>query len=216
MSFYWFDLQKMSIIFTYLDIFLVIRFPTPCSSHFKYFTLTNPTFGFYNSTVEYWRCMSLENCTERDLVILEQIEHDPDTSQAAMANTLEVAVGTINWHLKRLIEKGYVKVSRVERRKLKYIITPEGLALRARLTIDYIQNSFNLYRLVRERVITALKEVKAAGYTTVHIEGEGDVAEVCRLTCLEQEIQLSDDGNCPMMRIVGLKVFVDMEDQRTS
>jgi DNA-binding MarR family transcriptional regulator len=160
--------------------------------------------------------MSLENCTERDLVILEEIEQDPDTSQAAMATTLEVAVGTINWHLKRLIEKGYVKVSRVERRKLKYIITPEGLALRARLTIDYIQNSFNLYRLVRERVVAALKDVKAAGYKTVRIEGSGDVAEVCRLTCLEHEIQVSDDGVGPLMRIVGLKVFVDMEDHRKS
>ncbi len=160
--------------------------------------------------------MSLENCTERDLVILEQIEHDPDTSQAAMATSLEVAVGTINWHLKRLIEKGYVKVSRVERRKLKYIITPEGLALRARLTIDYIQNSFNLYRLVRERVITAAKEIRAAGYHTVRIDGSGDVAEVCRLTCLEQEIQVSEDGSGPVMHIVGLKVFVDMEEHRTS
>ncbi len=159
--------------------------------------------------------MSLENCTERDLVILEQIESDPDVSQAAMANTLEVAVGTINWHLKRLIEKGFVKVSRVERRKLKYIITPEGLALRARLTIDYIQNSFNLYRLVRERVIDALVEVKSAGYDTVRIDGSGDVAEVCRLTCLEQEIHVSNDGKGPLLRIVGLKVFVEMEDHRT-
>jgi DNA-binding MarR family transcriptional regulator len=160
--------------------------------------------------------MSLENCTERDLVILEHIEHDPDTSQAAMATTLEVAVGTINWHLKRLIEKGYVKVSRAERRKLKYIITPEGLALRARLAIDYIQNSFNLYRLVRERVIAALREVKAAGYDSVRIEGSGDVAEVCRLTCLEQEITVCPDGGAPVMRIAGLKVFVEMEDHKTA
>ena len=158
--------------------------------------------------------MSLENCTERDLVILEKIEGDPDTPQAAMATQLEVAVGTINWHLKRLIEKGYVKVSRVERRKLKYIITPEGIALRARLTLDYIQNSFNLYRLVRERVIEALKDVHAAGYHTVHIEGSGDVAEICRLTCLEQEIQVSPDGQGPLLRINGLKIFVEMEDHR--
>jgi len=160
--------------------------------------------------------MSLENCTERDLVILENIEQDPDTSQAALATTLEVAVGTVNWHLKRLIEKGYVKVSRAERRKLKYIITPEGLALRARLTIDYIQNSFNLYRLVRERVITALKEVHDAGHHAVRLEGSGDVAEICRLTCLEQEIQLTHDSSAPLLRIVGLKVFIEPEDHKTS
>ena len=89
--------------------------------------------------------MSYPSTSGRDLVILEQIEQDPDTTQAALASSLEVAVGTVNWHLKRLIEKGYVKVSRLERKKLKYIITPEGIALRARLTVDFTQNSFNLY-----------------------------------------------------------------------
>jgi DNA-binding MarR family transcriptional regulator len=156
--------------------------------------------------------MSLETSTERDLVILEHIEQDPDTTQAVMASRLEVAVGTINWHLKRLIEKGYIKVSRAERRKLKYIITPEGIALRAKLAIDYIQNSFNLYRLVRERVITALAEVRAAGGHSVRIEGTGDVAEICRLTCLEHDIAISLDGDAPILRVVGLKVFIEPEE----
>jgi DNA-binding MarR family transcriptional regulator len=95
---------------------------------------------------------------DRDLTILEHIEIDPDATQATLASQLGVAVGTINWHLKRLVAKGYVKVRRAERRKLRYIITPEGVALRARLTLDYIQNSFKLYRLVRERVVNALQQ----------------------------------------------------------
>jgi len=53
--------------------------------------------------------MTFDNGYDRDLVILEQIEQDPDTTQAALASTLEVAVGTVNWHLKRLIEKGMSK-----------------------------------------------------------------------------------------------------------
>ena len=69
--------------------------------------------------------------TERELGLLEAIEKDPDTTQASMAARLGVAVGTVNWHIKRLIDKGYVKVKRAERRKLRYIITPDGIALRA-------------------------------------------------------------------------------------
>ena len=160
--------------------------------------------------------MSLETSTERDLVILEHIEQDPDITQADMASQLGAAVGTINWHLKRLIEKGYVKVSRAERKKLKYIITPEGIALRARLTFDYIQNQFNLYRLVRERVSQAIEEVKNAKVHTVRIEGNGDVAEVCRLTCLEHNIHVSTETDLPVLRIVGLKVFFEMEDHHES
>ena len=83
---------------------------------------------------------------ERERILLDEIERDPDTTQLDLAGTLGVAVGTVNWHVKRLIAKGYVKVKRAERRKLRYIVTPEGIALRARLTVTYIENSMRLYR----------------------------------------------------------------------
>ncbi len=142
----------------------------------------------------------------RDLVILEQIEQNPDATQASLAGDVGVAVGTINWHLKRLVNKGYVKVKRAERKKLRYIITPEGISLRARLTIDYIQNQFSLYRLTRERVNTLISQVRSEGFNSVRLIGEGDVADVCRLTCLEQSILIVDDNSAPTIMVQGLKV----------
>jgi DNA-binding MarR family transcriptional regulator len=150
--------------------------------------------------------------TDRDLILLEHLEQNPEATQASLAAQLGVAVGTINWHLKRLIAKGYVKARRVERRKLRYVITPEGLALRARLTLDFIQNSFRLYRLVRERSIDALMQVESAGFSCIFIEGEGDVAEICRLTCLEKGIRInSAKDHSPVLHIQGLKVFVEWQ-----
>ena len=158
--------------------------------------------------------MTLPPESNRDLIILDQIERNPDATQASLAVQLGVAVGTVNWHLKRLIDKGYIKVRRVERRKLRYIITPEGLALRAPLTLDYMQQSFKLYRLVRSRVVTVLNEVQAAGYREVWLDGEGDVADVARLTCLEQGIQIASQPCYPRLRIQGLKVFVEWEERQ--
>jgi DNA-binding MarR family transcriptional regulator len=152
---------------------------------------------------------------DRDLVILEHIQRNPDATQATLATQLGVAVGTINWHIKRLIAKGYVKVRRAERRKLLYIITPEGLALRAHLTLDYIQNSFRLYRLVRQRVSDQLAEIRRAGYQCIRLEGEGDVAEICKLTCLEQGMGVVERDNVPLLKIQDLKVLVEWEDCHT-
>lgn len=147
-----------------------------------------------------------------DLTILEEIEKNPDATQASLAARLDVAVGTINWHLKRLIEKGYVKVRRAERKKLRYIITPEGLALRARLAVDYIQTSFRVYRIVRERVILALQEVHSRGFTDVQLQGDGDVADVARLSCMEQGINIVDDTNAPVLKVDDLKVNIEWKD----
>jgi len=160
--------------------------------------------------------MGIPTERNRDLIILEQIEQDPDATQASLAAQLGVAIGTINWHLKRLVSKGYVKVRRAERRKLRYIITPEGLALRAHLTFDYIQTSFEVYRLVRQRMSDALREVRSKGYDQVVLVGEGDVADICRLTCLEQGVALSAGNNgvaLPRLSIQGLKVYVDLPGQ---
>ncbi len=146
----------------------------------------------------------------RELELLEQIERDPDVTQASLAAQLGVAVGTVNWHLKRLVAKGYVKVKRAQRRKLRYIVTPEGLAFRARLTVNYIETSMRLYRRVRERVRALLADVRAAGFEQVRIEAEGDIADICRLTCLEQGIGMGDGArsDLPALRSQGTQVLL--------
>jgi DNA-binding MarR family transcriptional regulator len=149
----------------------------------------------------------------RELEMLEQIERDPDISQASLAAQLGVAVGTINWYIKRLIAKGYVKVKRAQRRKLRYIITPEGLAFRARLTVDYIDQSLRLYRRVRLRVRELLGEAQQAGHHAIRIEGDGDIADICRLTCLEQGIQVTRDASAPALVVQGTKVSLQTDHQ---
>jgi DNA-binding MarR family transcriptional regulator len=154
----------------------------------------------------------------REMILLEKIENDPNVTQASLATQLGVAVGTVNWHLKRMIAKGYVKVKRAERRKLRYIITPEGITFRAHLTIDYIEQSFLLYRNIRKRVRELLAEVKRDGYDLVYIETKtsledpnkssqtNDIADICRLTCLEQGIKISQDPSGPTIVVNGVKV----------
>lgn len=145
----------------------------------------------------------------RELSLLEQIESDPNINQATLATQLGVAVGTVNWHLKRLIAKGAVKVSRAERKKLRYIITPEGLALRARLAVDYVERSFSVYRKTRQRVKEHVSAIRRAGQERVRIVGSGDVADICKLTCMEQGISVVNDKSAPALILDGYRVRLE-------
>ena len=152
--------------------------------------------------------------TARDMLLLEQIETDPDITQASLAGQLGVAVGTVNWHLKRLVAKGYVKVTRARRRKLRYIITPQGITLRAKLTFDYVERSMRLYRKTRKQVQKLIVEARSAGFESVRIEkaagSPDDILDICRLTCMEQRMPVTKDAELLTLRVVGQKVHLEM------
>jgi len=155
--------------------------------------------------------MELDQTQEtRELILLEEIEEDPDITQANLAEKLGVAVGTVNWHLKRLISKGYIKAKRAQRKKLRYIITPEGLTLRAKLTVKYVENQMRLYRTTRQNVKEYLEEVKLAGHSKIKIKGDSEIAEVCHLTCLEQGFEVVEKGEVPVLSVQGYEVFLEI------
>lgn len=146
-----------------------------------------------------------------DLEILTHIEENPDITQADLATRLDVAVGSINWYLKRLINKGYIKVRQMRRRRLKYLLTPQGIAEKSRLTKEFMQASLKWYRLTREDSQCFLEQIKQAGFEAVCIEGDGDLAEIVYLTCLEQGVAVKDavDPAWPIFRIEGLRTVLD-------
>ena len=152
---------------------------------------------------------------EQDLRILEHIEQNPDITQADLAARLGVAVGSVNWYLKRMINKGYIKVRQMQRRRLRYLITPQGIAEKARLTASFMEVSMRLYRETREAAKQYLAEIGQAGYGEVNVEGDNDLTEVCYLTCLEQDMQVVDvpQPSIPTLRVEGMELLLVWPEQ---
>ncbi|MFN8456744.1 MAG: winged helix-turn-helix transcriptional regulator [Anaerolineae bacterium] len=151
-----------------------------------------------------------------DLEILNHIEQNPDTTQADMATQLGVAIGSVNWYLKRLVNKGYIKVTQMQRRRLRYLLTPKGISEKARLTTAFMQVSFHWYRETRGTSLRFLQQIKQAGYDTVCIKGDGDLAEVVYLTCLEAHVKVKSelDPAFPVFRVEGFKTALDWPENR--
>lgn len=152
---------------------------------------------------------------EQRLQLLQVIDQNPQTTQAHLAAHLGVAVGTVNWYLKRMIAKGYIKIRRMQRRRLLYLITPRGLAEKSRLGVQYAQASLGLYRETRERALAFLVQVRRAGFDRVVIEGGGDLAEICRLTCLEQNVDVAKTGGgrgLPVLHVDGTQINLSLPE----
>lgn len=149
---------------------------------------------------------NLQTRVQCDLALLNRILANPEVTQADLAEEINISIGSVNARLKQLIENGCIEVKQARRRKLRYIITAKGRALRQTLTEDYLQQSFRLYRQVRQMVRDELAKLDGAEVRAVHLLGEGDVADVCRLTCLEHQIGLTDDPHAPVLVVDGLEV----------
>ncbi len=148
--------------------------------------------------------------SENELQLLEALDGSPETTQAELAAQVGVAVGTVNWYLKRWSTKGYVKVSRMGRWNWHYLLTKEGMAAKARLASEYVDASMALYRRTRAEAQRLLTEIKAVGYEQVYIDGDGEIGEICRLTCLEIQVQwlAQPDNDQPSIIIDGTKLTV--------
>ncbi len=148
---------------------------------------------------------------EHHLQLLETIEQNPQVTQANLADQLGVAVGTVNWYLKRLIRKGYIKVQRMQRKRLLYLITPRGIMEKSRLGVEYMQASLEVYRRTRGEARLYLEQARQAGYGQIFIDGEGDLADICRLTCLEEQMQVvrpAGQSSTPILRVDGARLIL--------
>jgi len=156
--------------------------------------------------------MSFSRAENRELQILERIEDNPDVTQADLAETLGVAVGTVNFTVRRLVRKGYIRVKHLERRRLRYIITPEGITLRSRLAVDALKYSMRLYRETRQRAKALIQEVQALGYDRLAIQGDGDLADIANLTRLELGVGLAqaEDEGAPVLAVVDADLVLQM------
>ena len=126
----------------------------------------------------------------RDLEILTAIGEGAPLSQRALAQRLGVALGLTNLYLKRLARKGYIKIVEfpqkpAARKRLRYLVTPKGLAEKGRLTYAHMAYALNLDRRTRQTLRESLGQLAASDMKRIALYGTGDAAELAYLTLRE-------------------------------
>ena len=78
-----------------------------------------------------------------DLELLRQLNAQPAASQRKLAKNLGVSVGKINYCLRALVDRGWVKANNFRRSDNKcayaYLLTPSGLSAKLRLTSQFLR-----------------------------------------------------------------------------
>lgn len=123
---------------------------------------------------------------ERELAVLVRISEDTDVSQRQIASAARVSLGMANLVVRTLVRKGYVRIARLNRKKVRYILTPAGVAEKTRKAYRSLQRTLDLVRLLKRRVREVAEAHGARGKGgRVLLAGPGEVAEIAELALRE-------------------------------
>lgn len=127
---------------------------------------------------------------DREIKLLEAISEDELATQATLSSRLGIAVGSVNWYIKRLINRGYLKVTRMDRTRLRYNMTSEGLAVLRQRAGQYIKDSLKVYQKLRVEAKKIITELYEQGISSVYCAEEDEAMDIFRLSCIEAGIQI--------------------------
>ena len=103
---------------------------------------------------------------ELPLNLLRQLTQEPAASQRSLAVQLGVSLGKINFCLRALVDKGWVKANNFRRSDNKmayaYVLTPIGLEEKARLTKLFLQRKLGEFETLQQEIVTLRREVGQA------------------------------------------------------
>ena len=134
---------------------------------------------------------------QRDLLLLTEVERDGGVTQRSLAAQLGVALGLANLYLKRLVRNGYIAITTIPSRRIRYVLTPEGSAEKSRLTSLRLEYALSHYRELRARLREALSQMARNGMNRVVIYGTSELAEMTYLSLRAMQMTLVgfvDDG----------------------
>ena len=120
--------------------------------------------------------------------MLSEVERDVGVTQRFLSTKLGVALGLTNLYLKRLARKGHIKIATIPRNRIQYLLTPQGLAEKSRLTYLYMQHSLSYYRDMRERIKEMMSSFGGSHGQRVVIYGTTELAELAYLSLREMHI----------------------------
>jgi EPS-associated MarR family transcriptional regulator len=104
---------------------------------------------------------------EIHLKVLREIEGNPEITQRELAQQLGVSLGKVNYCLRALIDRGWVKARNFKNSNNKaayaYLLTPRGIEEKAQITVRFLKRRMEDYELLKREIEQLEREVNGNG-----------------------------------------------------
>lgn len=124
--------------------------------------------------------------------VLETVHGDDGRlTQKRISEKTKRSVSSVNFALRILAAKGYIKISGANPKRLHYHITPKGMLQKSMLAYSFLKKQTNLYDEVRISLLNKLRTLKQTDTFRVAIFGWTPFTESAMLYLLSEGIQIT-------------------------
>lgn len=146
--------------------------------------------------------------------LLNEIAQDALVTQSNLSDRLGIAVGSVNWYIKRLIHRGWIKVSRLDRTRLKYDLTSEGMKIFTQRAMLYARDSLKVYSDFRNKARSVAVQLKEQNVDHVYLQGNDEIMDILKLTCIENGIAIDAEPGNVAVDLVGQDFKIAFTDRK--
>jgi DNA-binding MarR family transcriptional regulator len=121
---------------------------------------------------------------ERELDLLERISCQADSvHQRDLARIVGMSLGMTNAIVKRLVQKGWLTIRKVNNRNVVYAVSPEGIEQISRRSFRYLKRTIKNIVCYRDAIETFVRGVSAHGYRGLVLVGTSDLDFIVEHAC---------------------------------
>jgi len=128
--------------------------------------------------------------TEKEFAIILELSSNNSSNQRTVSKKLGISLGLTNLIIKRLAKTGYIKIKQLNRRQIRYVLTPKGFSEKARKSYNYTLRTINSLTLMREKIQNLAILKYKAGIRNFIITGDNELADITEISL--KKLSLSD------------------------
>jgi DNA-binding MarR family transcriptional regulator len=157
---------------------------------------------------------TISDFNDNELSILSAISEarsgDARLTQRDLALRAGVSLGMANILLRRLAERGWVKLTRLSSKSVRYALTPEGVSELASRTAGYFSRASRNAELYRDRLEAFVLKAKREGAGTLVLFGTSDVDFLLAYICERHDVVFVKSSDLERAQALGRKPGVKL------
>jgi DNA-binding MarR family transcriptional regulator len=133
--------------------------------------------------------------SDKESIILEHIYYNDSLKQRELAAKAGISLGMTNAVLKRLIEKGWLEVKRLNNRNISYVVSPAGIEELFKRSYSYFKRTVGDVRLYKEGIERLVSNAAKAGYSMIVLVGNSDLDFIVDFVCWKANVEFNQVDN---------------------